>query len=303
MVDTTVSLATLTLKNPIIPASGTFGFGREMAKLYDLNILGGIAVKGTTKDPRFGNPTPRIAEAPSGIINAVGLQNPGIETVITEELPALRNVFDGVIFANISGFCVQDYVFCAEKIEACPQADAIELNISCPNVHGGGMAFGTNCHEAESVVNAVRKVTKKPLFVKLSPNVTSITEIARACEAAGADGLSLINTISAMRIDLNTKKPILANLSGGLSGPAILPVAVKMVYDTYHAVKIPLIGMGGISCAQDVLEFILAGARAVQIGAANLVDPFASKTIAQDLAQTMENYHIQSLQTLCGGAH
>ncbi len=303
MVDTQVTLSGIELDNPIIPASGTFGFGYEFAELYDINILGSLSFKGTTKDARFGNPTPRIAECPSGMINSVGLQNPGIEKVISEELPKLRSVFKKPVIANISGFSIDEYVYCCEKIDNEDGVAIIEVNISCPNVHNGGMAFGTSAKAAEEVTKAVKAVTKKPVYIKLSPNVTDITEIARACESAGADGISMINTLLGMRIDLKTKKPVIANKMGGYSGRAILPVALRMVYQVYEAVKIPIIGMGGVSCAEDVLEMLLAGASAVQIGAANLTEPFICKKIIEELPRVMEKYNIKSLKEITGGAH
>lgn len=303
MVDTQVTLSGIELDNPIIPASGTFGFGYEFAELYDINILGSLSFKGTTKDARFGNPTPRIAECPSGMINSVGLQNPGIEKVISEELPKLRSVFKKPVIANISGFSIDEYVYCCEKIDNEDGVAIIEVNISCPNVHNGGMAFGTSAKAAEEVTKAVKEVTKKPVYIKLSPNVTDITEIARACESAGADGISMINTLLGMRIDLKTKKPVIANKMGGYSGRAILPVALRMVYQVYEAVKIPIIGMGGVSCAEDVLEMLLAGASAVQIGAANLTEPFICKKIIEELPRVMEKYNIKSLKEITGGAH
>ena len=294
----TVDLCGVKLKNPIIPASGTFGFGYEFADLYDINCLGSISIKGTTKDPRFGNPTPRIAESPCGMLNAVGLQNPGVEKVISEELPKLRACFSGPILANVSGFSVEDYAFAVEKLDQEPGIAWFEINISCPNVHGGGMSFGTSPEAAAEVTRAVRKKTKKPIFLKLSPNVTDIVSIALACEGAGADGICLINTLLGMRIDLRTRKPILANTFGGLSGPAIFPVALRMVWQVSHAVKIPVIGMGGISTAEDVLEMMMAGAKAVEIGAANLVDPYVCPRIIEDLPKAMEKYGIESLQEL-----
>ncbi len=303
MVDTQVTLSGIELDNPIIPASGTFGFGYEFAQLYDINILGSLSFKGTTKDARFGNPTPRIAECPSGMINSVGLQNPGIEKVISEELPKLRSVFKKPVIANISGFSIDEYAYCCERIDKEDGVAIIEVNISCPNVHNGGMAFGTSAKAAEEVTKAVKAVTKKPVYIKLSPNVTDITEIARACESAGADGISMINTLLGMRIDLKTKKPVIANKMGGYSGRAILPVALRMVYQVYEAVKIPIIGMGGVSCAEDVLEMLLAGASAVQIGAANLTEPFICKKIIEELPRVMEKYNIKSLKEITGGAH
>lgn len=303
MVNTQVSLSGLTLKNPVIPASGSFGFGREFAELYDLNCLGSIAIKGTTLEPRFGNPAPRIAETPCGMLNAVGLQNPGLERVVHEELPALEKLFDGPVIANISGFSVEEYVCCAEALNNASNVGILELNVSCPNVRGGGMAFGTDPKRAAEVTRAVRAVAEKPVYIKLSPNVTDIAEIARACEGAGADGLCLINTLLAMRIDLKTRKPVLANGFGGLSGPAVFPVALRMVWQVYEAVKISIIGMGGISSAEDVLEMLLAGASAVEIGAANLKNPFAAKEIVQGLPAAMEKYKINTLADITGGAH
>lgn len=290
-----VDLCGIGLDNPIIPASGTFGYGYEFASLYDINILGTFSFKGTTKEPRFGNETPRIAEAPQGMLNSVGLQNPGVENVITEELPKLAKVFKKPVMANVSGFSIDEYVYTAKKLDACSQVGWIELNISCPNVHGGGMSFGTDCKNAGEVTKAVKKEIKKPLIVKLSPNVTDITEIAKAVEAEGADAVSLINTLMGMRIDIRTKKPVLANVTGGLSGPAIFPVALCMVYKTAKAVKIPVIGMGGISSAEDVLEMMAAGAKAVEVGAANLINPYACKDIIDDLPAAMDKYGIDTL--------
>ena len=303
MVNTTVKLCGIEIDNPVIPASGTFGFGYEFASIYDINCLGTFSFKGTTKDPRFGNPTPRIAETPSGMLNSVGLQNPGVEKVISEELPRLKQCFKKPVMANVSGFSVEDYAYTCEMLDNEEQIGWFEVNISCPNVHGGGLAFGTSAKNAEAVTKAVKKVTSKPVFIKLSPNVTDITEIAKACESAGADGVSLINTLLGMRIDLKTKKPILANKMGGFSGPAIKPVALRMVYQVYDAVKIPIIGMGGISTAEDVIEMMLAGATAVQVGAANLVEPFACKNIIDDLPKVMAKYKINSLEEIIGGAH
>lgn len=303
MVNTKVTLSGWTLDNPVIPASGTFGYGDEFKDFYDINILGTFSFKGTTKEPRFGNPTPRIAECREGLINSVGLQNPGIEAVINEELPKMKKFFDKKVIANISGFSLDEYVYCCEKIDKEDQVGIIEVNISCPNVHGGGMAFGTSAKAAEEVTRAVREVTKKPMFIKLSPNVTDITEIARACEAGGADGISLINTLLGMRIDLKTKKPVIANKMGGFSGHAILPVALRMVYQVYDAVKLPIIGMGGVSTAEEVVEMMLAGATAVEIGAANLINPFASKEIIEDLPRVCEKYKIKDLSEIIGGAH
>ncbi len=303
MVNTKVTLTGIELDNPVIPASGTFGFGYEFAELYDINCLGTFSFKGTTRDSRFGNPTPRIAECTAGMINAVGLQNPGVEKVISEELPKLKKCFHKPVIANVSGFAVEDYAYTCEKLDSQEQIGWFEVNISCPNVHGGGMSFGTSPEAAAEVTKAVKKVTAKPVFIKLSPNVTDIVSIAKACEDAGADGISMINTLLGMRIDLKTKKPIIANKSGGFSGHAIKPVALSMVYKVYEAVKIPIIGMGGIATAEDVIEMMLAGATAVQVGAANLVDPFACKNIIEKLPETMEKYKINSLQEIIGGAH
>ena len=296
-----VDLCGIELSNPVIPASGTFGFGYEFAELYDINILGTFSFKGTTKDPRFGNPTPRIAETPMGMINAVGLQNPGVEKVIGEELPKLKKCFNKPVMANVSGFSIDEYVYTCEKIDKCEQVGWIEVNISCPNVHGGGMAFGTTAEGAAAVTRAVKAVTTKPVIVKLSPNVTDIVSIAKACEEAGADGISLINTLLGMRIDLRTRKPVIANKMGGFSGPAIFPVAVRMVYQVAHAVNIPVIGMGGVSSAEDVIEMMLAGACAVEVGAANLVEPMACKNIIEDLPRVMEKYGIENLSDIIGG--
>ena len=303
MVNTKVNLCGIELDNPVIPASGTFGFGYEFARLYDINILGSLSFKGTTKDPRFGNPTPRIAECESGMLNSVGLQNPGVDKVISEELPKLKACFNKPVMANVSGFSVEDYVYTVEKLDSESQIGWFEINISCPNVHGGGLAFGTSAENAAAVTKAVKKVTKKPVIIKLSPNVTDITEIAKACEAEGADGISLINTLLGMKIDLKTKKPVLANKAGGFSGPAIKPVAVRMIYQVYDAVKIPIVGMGGVATAEDVIELMLAGATAVEVGAANLVEPFACKNIIEDLPKVMEKYKINSLNEIIGGAH
>ncbi len=296
-----VDLCGITLDNPVIPASGTFGYGYEFAELYDINILGTFSFKGTTKDARFGNPTPRIAECSSGMINAVGLQNPGVEKVISEELPKLAKCFDKKVMANISGFSVEDYAYTCEKLDKCDQVGWLEVNVSCPNVHGGGMSFGTNPDAAAEVTRAVKAVTTKPVIVKLSPNVTDIVAIAKACEAAGADGISLINTMLGMRIDLRTRKPVIANKMGGFSGKAIFPVAVRMVYQVASAVSVPVIGMGGVSCAEDVIEMMLAGATAVEVGAQNLVDPYACKTIIEDLPRVMEKYKIENLKDIIGG--
>lgn len=303
MVNLSVNLAGVRLDNPIIPASGTFGYGREFAEIYDIRCLGSISIKGTTASARFGNPAPRIAETPSGMLNAVGLQNPGVDQVIAEELPNLRRIYGKPVIANIGGFSVEEYVLCAEKLAEVENVGILEINISCPNVHGGGMGFGTSPTLAAEVTSAVRAVTKKPVFVKLTPNVTDITEVAKACEAAGADGLSLINTLVGMRVDLRRKKPILANKTGGLSGPAVFPVALAMVYRVYEAVKIPLIGMGGISTAEDAMEMMLAGASAVQIGAANLVNPTVCRDVIEELPNVMERYGIKNWMDAIGGAH
>ena len=295
-----VNLCGIELDNPVIPASGTFGYGYEFAELYDINCLGTFSFKGTTKDARFGNPTPRIAETPNGMINAVGLQNPGVEKVISEELPRLAKCFNKPVMANVSGFSVEDYAYTCEKLDACDQVGWLEVNVSCPNVHGGGMSFGTDPAAAAEVTRAVKKVTTKPVIIKLSPNVTDIVSIAKACEEAGADGISLINTLLGMRIDLRTKRPVIANKMGGFSGSAIFPVAVRMVYQVANAVKIPVVGMGGVSSAEDVIEMMLAGATAVEVGAANLVDPFACRDIIADLPRVMEKYRIHSLSEIIG---
>lgn len=303
MVNTEINLCGIKIDNPIIPASGTFGFGEEFSRLYDINILGTFSFKGTTLEPRFGNPTPRIAECPSGMLNAVGLQNPGVDAVIEEELPRLFKTFHKPVMANVGGFSVEEYVKVCERLDAVEQIGWIEVNISCPNVHGGGIGFGTSPDVAAEVTRAVRAVTKKPIIVKLTPNVTDIASIAKACEDAGADGVSLINTLLGMRINLKTKKPIIANTTGGYSGPAVMPVALRCVYQVYNAVKIPIVGMGGISTAEDVIEFMLAGATAVQVGAANLVEPYACKNIIETLPQAMEKYKINNLSDIIGGAH
>ena len=303
MVNTQVTLCGIPLENPVIPASGTFGFGQEFAALYDINCLGSFSFKGTTLGPRFGNPLPRIAECPSGMLNAVGLQNPGVKHVKEVELPALAKIFHKPVMANVSGFSVSEYVSVVEQLSDVEQIGWFEVNISCPNVHGGGMSFGTCPDAAAEVTRAVRAVTKKPLIIKLSPNVTDIASIARGCEDAGADGISLINTLLGMRMDLRTRKPLLANTTGGYSGPAVFPVAVRMVYQVYDAVKIPIVGMGGVSSAEDVLEMMLAGATAVEVGAANLVDPYASKKIVEALPQVMEQYGIKSLTEIIGAGH
>ena len=301
MVKTNVNLCGIELDNPVIPASGTFGFGYEFAELYDINILGTFSFKGTTKEPRFGNPTPRIAECESGMINAVGLQNPGVDKVISEELPKLKKCFNKKVMANVSGFSVEEYVHTCALLDKCEQVGWLEVNISCPNVHGGGMSFGTSPEAAYEVVRAVKAVTTKPVIVKLSPNVTDIVAIAKACENAGADGISLINTMLGMRIDLRTRKPVIANKMGGFSGKAIFPVALRMVYQVAHAVKIPVIGMGGVSCAEDVIEMMLAGAVAVEVGAQNLIDPYACKRIIEDLPRVMKKYGIKNLNDIIGG--
>lgn len=301
MVKTNVNLCGIELDNPVIPASGTFGFGYEFAELYDINVLGTFSFKGTTKEPRFGNPTPRIAECESGMINAVGLQNPGVDKVISEELPKLKKCFNKKVMANVSGFSVEEYVHTCSLLDKCEQVGWLEVNISCPNVHGGGMSFGTSPEAASEVVRAVKAVTTKPVIVKLSPNVTDIVAIAKACEDAGADGISLINTMLGMRIDLRTRKPVIANKMGGFSGKAIFPVALRMVYQVAHAVKIPVIGMGGVSCAEDVIEMMLAGAVAVEVGAQNLIDPYACKRIIEDLPRVMKKYGIKNLNDIIGG--
>ena len=303
MVSLKTTLCGIELDNPIIPASGTYGFGYEFAELYDINILGSLSFKGTTLDSRFGNPTPRIAECPSGMLNAVGLQNPGVDAVIANELPKLRKVFNKPVMANVSGFSEYEYVSTVEKLDSQDDIGWFEVNISCPNVHGGGMSFGTSPEAAGEITKAVRRVTKKPLIIKLSPNVTDIASIAKACEAAGADGISLINTLLGMRIDLKKRTPLLANKTGGYSGPAIKPVAVRMVYQVYNAVKIPIVGMGGISTAEDVIEFMMAGATAVEVGAANLVNPYACRDIIENLPKVMEKYRINSLAEIIGAAH
>ena len=302
MINTKVNLCGVELDNPIIPASGTFGFGYEFAELYDINMLGSFSFKGTTLEPRFGNPTPRIAECSSGMLNAVGLQNPGVDKVISEELPKLRRVFHKPVMANVSGFSVHEYVETVRRLDGEGDIGWFEVNVSCPNVHGGGMSFGTSPELAEQVTRAVREVTKKPIIIKLSPNVTDIVSIAKACEEAGADGISLINTLLGMRIDLKTKKPVIANKMGGFSGPAIKPVAIRMVYQVAQAVRIPVVGMGGVASAEDVIEFMLAGATAVQVGAANLVDPFICRDIVERLPRVMEQYGIKSLSEIIGQA-
>ena len=295
------TLCGIPLDNPVIPASGTFGYGYEFAQLYDINCLGTFSFKGTTKDPRFGNPTPRIAECPAGMINAVGLQNPGVEAVIEKELPKLKECFHKPVMANVSGFSIEDYAYTCEKLDQQEQIGWLEVNISCPNVHGGGMSFGTSPEAAAAVTKAVKAVTTKPVIIKLSPNVTDIVSIAKACEDAGADGISLINTLLGMRIDLNRRRPVIANTMGGFSGSAIFPVAVRMVYQVAQAVKIPVVGMGGVSSAEDVIEMMMAGATAVEVGAANLVNPFICRDIIRDLPQTMDKYKINTLSEIIGG--
>ena len=303
MVTTNITLCGLPLDNPVIPASGTFGYGYEFAELYDINCLGTFSFKGTTREPRLGNPQPRIAEMQSGLLNAVGLQNPGADAVIAEELPKLARVFHKPVMANVSGFSLDEYVEVCQKLDACPQVGWLEVNISCPNVHGGGMSFGTDPKAAAAVTRAVKAAVQKPVIVKLSPNVTSIADIARACEDAGADGISLINTVMGMRLDLNTRKPLLANGTGGMSGPAIFPLALRMVWQVYEAVHIPIVGLGGVSSAEDVLEMMLAGATAVEVGAANLVAPYACRRIVEDLPRVMRQYNINDLNDIIGGAH
>lgn len=304
MVNTEVTLCGIKLCNPLIPASGTFGYGYEFAELYDLNrYIGTFSFKGTTKEPRFGNPTPRIAETPSGMLNAVGLQNPGVEAVINNELPRLKKCYTKPVMANVSGFSTEDYVYTVSRLNEEEQIGWFEINISCPNVHGGGMSFGVDTKAAEAVTAAVRKATNKPIIMKLTPNVTDITEIAKACEAGGADGISLINTLLGMRINLKNKKPIIANTFGGMSGPAVFPIALRMVWQVYNAVKLPIVGMGGVSSAEDVIEMMLAGATAVGIGAANLVDPFVCRNIVENLPSVMAKYGIEKLSDITGGAH
>lgn len=303
MVNTRVTLCGITLDNPVIPASGTFGFGYEFAELYDINLLGTFSFKGTTRENRFGNPTPRIAECTAGMINAVGLQNPGVEKVVSEELPKLGKVFHKPVMANVSGFSVEDYACTCAILDREEQVGWLEVNVSCPNVHGGGMSFGTDPEAAASVTRAVKAVTKKPVIIKLSPNVTDIVSIAKACEEAGADGISLINTLLGMRINLKTGRPIIANTMGGFSGPAIFPVALRMVYQVSKAVNIPVVGMGGVSSAEDVIEMMMAGACAVEVGAANLIDPYASLRIVKALPETMEKYGISDLNDIIGKAH
>ena len=298
-----VNLCGEELDNPVIPASGTFGYGYEFAELYDINCLGTFSFKGTTKEPRFGNPTPRIAECTAGMINAVGLQNPGVDKVISEELPKLKKCFNKKVMANVSGFSVDEYAYTCERLDSQEQVGWLEVNVSCPNVHGGGMSFGTDPKAAAQVTKAVKAVTKKPVIIKLSPNVTDIVSIAKSCEDAGADGISLINTLLGMRIDLRTKKPVIANTMGGFSGSAIFPVALRMVYQVSSAVNIPVVGMGGVSSAEDVIEMMLAGATAVEIGAANLVDPFICKKIVEALPAAADKYNINELKDIIGGAH
>ena len=302
MASLSVNLCGIQLDNPVIPASGTFGYGYEYAELYDINELGTFSFKGTTKDPRFGNPTPRIAECTAGMINAVGLQNPGVEKVISEELPKLKACFHKPVMANVSGFSVEDYAYTCQQLDKQEQVGWLEVNVSCPNVHGGGMSFGTQPEAAAEVTRAVKAVTTKPVIIKLSPNVTDIVSIAKACEEAGADGISLINTMLGMRINLRTRKPVIANTMGGFSGPAIFPVAVRMVYQVANAVKIPVVGMGGVSSAEDVIEMMLAGVTAVEVGAANLVNPYICRDIIRDLPRVMEKYRIQNLSEIIGGA-
>ena len=296
-----VNLCGIELDNPVIPASGTFGYGYEYAELYDINCLGTFSFKGTTKDARFGNPTPRIAECTAGMINAVGLQNPGVEKVISQEMPKLKECFHKPVMANVSGFSVEDYAYTCEKLDKEEQVGWLEVNISCPNVHGGGMSFGTDPKAAAEVTAAVKKVTTKPVILKLSPNVTDIVSIAKACEDAGADGISLINTMLGMRIDLNRRRPVIANKMGGFSGSAIFPIAVRMVYQVANAVKVPVVGMGGVSSAEDVLEMMMAGATAVEVGAANLVDPYICRDIVRDLPRVMEKYRVENLSDIIGG--
>ncbi len=295
-----VNLLGIELDNPVIPASGTFGFGYEFAELYDINVLGTFSFKGTTREARFGNPTPRIAECSAGMINAVGLQNPGVDAVISHELPLLKKCFNKKVMANVSGFSIEDYAYVCERLDAEEQVGWLEVNVSCPNVHGGGMSFGTSPEAAAEVVKAVKAVTKKPVIVKLSPNVTDIVAIAKACEAAGADGISLINTLLGMRVDIRRRRPVIANKMGGFSGPAIFPVAVRMVYQVSHAVKIPVIGMGGVASAEDVIEMMMAGATAVEVGAQNLIDPYACKRIIEDLPRVMDEYKIENLKDIIG---
>ncbi|MBO4818826.1 MAG: dihydroorotate dehydrogenase [Firmicutes bacterium] len=297
-----VDLCGIELDNPVIPSSGTFGYGHEFAKIYDINCLGTFSFKGTTKEERFGNPTPRVAESPSGCVNAVGLQNPGVDKVINEELPKLKECFHKPVIANVSGFSLDEYVYVCERLDKEDQVGWLEVNISCPNVHGGGMSFGTDPKAAALVTKAVKGVTTKPVIMKLSPNVTDITEIAKACEDSGADGVSLINTIMAMRIDIKSRRPVLGNVTGGLSGKAVFPVALRMVYQTAKAVKIPVVGLGGVSSAEDVIEMMMAGASAVQVGAANLIDPFVCKNIIEDLPELMDRLGIKNIKDIIGAA-
>lgn len=300
MVDLSVNLAGVRLDNPVIPASGTFGFGEEFKDLYDLDILGAISFKGTTVAPRLGNPVPRIAECSSGLINSVGLQNPGLDAVIADQLPRMRSFFHKPIIANISGFAVEEFVTLAERLSREPQVEIIEVNVSCPNVHGGGMSFGTDPKSAAEVTRAVREVSERPVFVKLSPNVTDIVAVAKACEEAGADGICLINTLLGMRIDIARRKPVIANKMGGFSGPAVFPVALRMVYQVSKACSIPVMGCGGVASADDVIEMMMAGATAVQVGAANLVNPYACKQIVEDLPKRMESLGIEKLSDIIG---
>ncbi len=302
MADMKVNLCGIEMDNPVMAASGTFGYGYEFAELYDINILGSFSFKGTTKDERFGNPTPRIAECTAGLINSVGLQNPGVDKVISEELPRLAKCFSKKVMANVSGFSTEEYVYTCKKLDSCPQVGWLEVNVSCPNVHGGGMSFGTSPEAAAEVTRAVKAATTKPVIIKLSPNVTDIVSIAKACEEGGADGISLINTLLGMRIDLKTKRPVVANRMGGFSGSAIFPVALRMVYQVASAVKIPVVGVGGISTAEDVIEMMLAGATAVEVGAANLVNPYACRDIIEELPEKMKKYNIESLKSIIGGA-
>lgn len=303
MVSTKVKLCGIEMDNPVIPASGTFGYGHEFAELYDINCLGTFSFKGTTAEERFGNPTPRIAECTAGMINAVGLQNPGVQAVKTRELPEMKEFFHKPVMANVCGFSVEEYAHVCAELDCEEQVGWLEVNVSCPNVHGGGMSFGTSPAAVAEVVKAVKKVTTKPVIIKLSPNVTDIVSIAKACECEGADGISMINTMLGMRIDLKTKKPVIANKMGGFSGPAIKPVAIRMIYQVYDAVSIPIVGMGGVMCAEDVIELMLAGATAVEVGTANLVDPYVCRNIVRDLPEVMEKYKINNLSEIIGGAH
>ena len=303
MVNTKLMLAGIEIDNPVIPASGTFGYGQEFSELYDINCLGTFSFKGTTSEPRFGNPTPRIAECTAGMINAVGLQNPGVDVVLSRELPEMKKFFHKPVMANVCGFSLEEYAHVCSVLDSSDQIGWFEINVSCPNVHGGGMSFGTSADAAAEVVKAVKAVTSKPVIIKLSPNVTDIVSIAKACEAEGADGISMINTMLGMRIDLRTKKPIIANKMGGFSGPAIKPVALRMIYQVYEAIKIPIVGMGGVMNAEDVIEMMLAGATAVEVGTANLIDPFVCKKIVDDLPQVMQKYGINNLKDIIGGAH